>query len=402
MAVRIVELSRKLVLTGTIIFFMPDSISQIAIALLASGIYLCLHLSMQAFVHEDDDFLQTCAMITATATLFLGLLCRAQDLDESASTGFGDVILGYTLVALQVGVMAVSVYCAVFIKLWPQLRSLRVRLKSVLKTVESQGLTRSKSKDGPSVLEQAARLQLEDGMAKKYGIKFKGDNTQDLKHVNRSLGQMSNAPEGIDTETETNPGKNKLMEGDTPRKDLHAYADVQRNLAALHTAAARYNHAVVVDEPPSAAVRFPGMPSLDKNKSPSETLRTPVRPVPSLMGTGDHAEEDQISSFLPLVAPPPPPPPPPAETSDLINDDIASTRRDEAALSDVRILQAADPLPIAAPVLNFMDELGSFAEAQYMEPVTGVPSMAVGDVGASAGMMPPPAAKDSGKYKVVN
>jgi len=181
----IVELFRKLILTGTIIFFMPDSISQIAIALLFSGFFLCVHLCMQAFASDDDDFLQSSSMITATCTMFLGLLIKATTLEpEAAATGLGEDVLGYLLIALQMGVMVISLYCAIVIKLYPQLRSFRHKLKTVMDTVKDHGIAKN---GGGSLLAAAAAAQYEDELVQKYGIRFKGDHKDDLDAIEAAL-----------------------------------------------------------------------------------------------------------------------------------------------------------------------------------------------------------------------
>ena len=55
-------------------------------------------------------------MTCASITLFCGLLIRAAELDSEKSESLSAESMGMMLIALQVGVMVVSLYYAVFKK----------------------------------------------------------------------------------------------------------------------------------------------------------------------------------------------------------------------------------------------------------------------------------------------
>jgi len=177
----LIELMRKLILTGTIIFFLDGSISQISFALLVSCIFLMFHIALQAYLFDDDDFLQVCAMGTATATLFLGILLRAQEVEAEdgaqESTQFGEDVMGFTLVFIQIFVVVVSLYCVIGKKLIPQFRDFSHRIKKMQITMRQNA--HQKSMPG-HMFQEAARLQYEMEMAGKFGIRFRNDDGNDI------------------------------------------------------------------------------------------------------------------------------------------------------------------------------------------------------------------------------
>merc|ERR1712118_456160 len=123
---------RKLMLTGVLIFFLPGTISQIAFGMMVAGFFLCVHLYMQAFIEDDDDFMQLCAMICASLTLFCGIILAAQKVEENKQgTTIGKGVMSIVLVVLQVGIVCLSLWCALFKKILPQISIVRARVKKL-------------------------------------------------------------------------------------------------------------------------------------------------------------------------------------------------------------------------------------------------------------------------------
>jgi hypothetical protein len=195
----IVELLRKLALTGTVTFFFEGSISQISTALLISCIFLMIHIHLQAYYYNDDDTLQLAAMGTATMTLFGGILLRASEDSECAAsqaqgqTEVGTEFMGFLLVAIQVLVIAISFYCVIFKKLVPQFREFSHRLKKMQVIIKQHDS--AKAMPG-HLLEEAAKIQLEVEMASRYGIRFANDDAKDLvemKEIVAEFDEINNA-----------------------------------------------------------------------------------------------------------------------------------------------------------------------------------------------------------------
>jgi hypothetical protein len=217
----IIELFRKLTLTGTVIFYEDGTISQIALALLISCLFLMLHIGLQAYEYDDDDNLQMCAMSAATATLFAGILIRAQDQasDPASSlcsggnvqnpTTFGKDFMGILLVFIQVSVIVVSLYVCLGKKLYPQLVEFSYRMKKMQATLKKMDAAR---KTPGHMLEEAAKLQLEEELQLEYEIRFENDDDADIDLITPILENLRAYHESMGTI----PGSPTLSHGGSP------------------------------------------------------------------------------------------------------------------------------------------------------------------------------------------
>merc|ERR1711988_1987769 len=101
-------------------------------------------------------------------------------------------------------VIFVSIYCAVVIKLWPQMRSFSSRLKSMVAVIEENGL--KKDGKGGSLLEQAAAVQAEKDLAAKHNVTFKDDDKEDINAIEEIMkrlkyAKMSSMEDGVSAAT---------------------------------------------------------------------------------------------------------------------------------------------------------------------------------------------------------
>jgi hypothetical protein len=176
----IVEMGRKLILTGCIIFFLPGSISQIAFALLVSSCFLTAHVKLQAYLYTDDDLCMSSAMFAATITLFVGILLKAQD-DPDAQTGnteVGKAIMGFLLVAINAMVIVLAIYCAVWVKLLPSLRIFHTKLRTMWdharevnnRKKENSGTSKGAPEESDSILAIAEEEALQDALQTRVDV----------------------------------------------------------------------------------------------------------------------------------------------------------------------------------------------------------------------------------------
>jgi len=181
----LIEMARKLLLTGVITFFMPETISQIAFAMLISGIFLCVHIHMKAFLDEDDDFLQLVSLTAATLTLFCGILLRAQEEESAASqeTSISSGLVEFMLLVVQGGVVIVSVYAMVWRKLIPQLALFRRRMAALKLMLAEKG--------GGATVNDLADMELQQQTQRQYGIRFKLENEQMASQLDLFIRQIS-------------------------------------------------------------------------------------------------------------------------------------------------------------------------------------------------------------------
>merc|ERR1712196_565883 len=70
----VLEMSRKLLLTGAILFLGPGSTAQLAVAMLVASYYMASHIKCQPFGSDDDDFIQSVSLVSSVLTLTLALL----------------------------------------------------------------------------------------------------------------------------------------------------------------------------------------------------------------------------------------------------------------------------------------------------------------------------------------
>lgn len=69
---------------GLILFFYPDSATQVAIGLLLAVFSLSVHLFCQAYVRTDDDFLQAGCLTSIMLTYYCGLMIKSGISDQDA------------------------------------------------------------------------------------------------------------------------------------------------------------------------------------------------------------------------------------------------------------------------------------------------------------------------------
>jgi hypothetical protein len=109
----LVEMTRKLLLTGGILFLAPGSVAQLACALVIAAYFMAAHIKCQPYADDDDDNLQvplyalismisssllstpsdddnlqSCSLISTVLVLVLGIMIKSvsmQDADKKAS-----------------------------------------------------------------------------------------------------------------------------------------------------------------------------------------------------------------------------------------------------------------------------------------------------------------------------
>jgi hypothetical protein len=106
------ELIRKLILSGLVIFVAPGTTSQVAFALLVCLIALVAHVELKAFEDDSADTLQTLALCQLALLLFGGLLIKTEstvkdgyDLDAFgivlALCTWGVILCGVVIIFIQ-------------------------------------------------------------------------------------------------------------------------------------------------------------------------------------------------------------------------------------------------------------------------------------------------------------
>lgn len=103
----LLEMLRKLLLTGIIIFIGEDSFTQLVAGILVGVITLAMHLQLQPFVDTSDANLQTLSLLSTVLVMVIGVALRGQQAEaQSGGTG-GDMTdnqgLGVLLILVCLG-----------------------------------------------------------------------------------------------------------------------------------------------------------------------------------------------------------------------------------------------------------------------------------------------------------
>ena len=98
-----VMLMQKLMLTGLLIFIRPGSTTQLAAGFTISLGFLILHTRLQAYVEDEEDDLQSAAMLSITLSLFGGILLKANEADQA--TPYETATMTGLLIAINAGIV---------------------------------------------------------------------------------------------------------------------------------------------------------------------------------------------------------------------------------------------------------------------------------------------------------
>jgi len=73
----VVEMIRKFLLTGVILFLAPGSIAQLAMALLIASYFMAAHVKCEPFSNPEENHLQSVSLISTVLVLVLGIMIKA-------------------------------------------------------------------------------------------------------------------------------------------------------------------------------------------------------------------------------------------------------------------------------------------------------------------------------------
>jgi len=72
-------------LTGVVLFLAPESLAQLAMALLIAAYFMTLHVKFSPFVDQKDALLQTVSVVSSVLTLTLAILLKASSVARRAT-----------------------------------------------------------------------------------------------------------------------------------------------------------------------------------------------------------------------------------------------------------------------------------------------------------------------------
>jgi len=84
----IIEMVRKFMLTGVVLFLAPGSIAQLAMALLIGAYFMAAHVKYQPFEEESEDNLQSISLISTVLVLVLGIMIKAASANKDQPEKF--------------------------------------------------------------------------------------------------------------------------------------------------------------------------------------------------------------------------------------------------------------------------------------------------------------------------
>ena len=120
----VVDLIRKLTITGMIIFVMPGTSSQFAFGMLISLFFMMLFVGCRPYCDATNSILQTTCQIAVFLVLFSGLLIASQITQEDGydSSALEGVLVFVTIAPIAIGGIMiiytlVSLFCADFVAL---------------------------------------------------------------------------------------------------------------------------------------------------------------------------------------------------------------------------------------------------------------------------------------------
>ena len=110
----VVECFRKLALTGMMVFFFPESASQIVVGLFLSFSSSIAYSSLRPFVEPDDNFLSEiaqCQIFFVLLSALLSMISSPQYVDADAEAGdlYSELLFGWLMVLVSLLGPAIAV-----------------------------------------------------------------------------------------------------------------------------------------------------------------------------------------------------------------------------------------------------------------------------------------------------
>ena len=103
---KVLELLRKVFLTGVIIFIRPETSTQLAFGCLIALTFTVLYSEYKPYLYGEDDLLQLLCQLAIFCTMFSGLLIKARVNEED---GFDSTAFAGLLVAINVFPICVAI-----------------------------------------------------------------------------------------------------------------------------------------------------------------------------------------------------------------------------------------------------------------------------------------------------
>lgn len=130
----VLEMLRKFMLVGMLLFVMPGTVLQIAVALFITGLFLLLQLKFQPFEDECDNTCATLGLTGLFVTIFCGLVlmasgCVVTTEAELAAAETSNLIFKAFMLITNMLVIAATLYVTLVDVLWTQLMQMLIMYK---------------------------------------------------------------------------------------------------------------------------------------------------------------------------------------------------------------------------------------------------------------------------------
>ena len=108
----LVELARKLMLTGLLVFVDPGGSGQVAAGVLVAFLSVLLHVRLSPYSNDGVDFGAQAALLDIFLLLFGGLLLKVRTVDADDSAALGTVFAASCMLVLMLplAIAAASVF----------------------------------------------------------------------------------------------------------------------------------------------------------------------------------------------------------------------------------------------------------------------------------------------------
>ena len=82
----VMEMLRKFMLMGIVVFYAPETVDQVLLAMLISGAFMVYHVKYQPFKADEEDNIQSCSLVTTTVTLALAISMQSANASVTVTT----------------------------------------------------------------------------------------------------------------------------------------------------------------------------------------------------------------------------------------------------------------------------------------------------------------------------
>jgi len=182
----LLEMVRKLGLTGLVIFVYPGQIMQSGIFLALCGLFMFLHVKFEPFENEFDNRIAMFVHIGLTTTIFCGIMMQMSMCelvrDVTGMSEFSKVFFATMLLVVNVTTMLAIMWISITTVLWRQLRIIFIVTGVIMRLVAAKIATEMTGSGGNSGEEQAAEPELFS------------DHTEWLRHAAAELSEYYSVP----------------------------------------------------------------------------------------------------------------------------------------------------------------------------------------------------------------